>query len=110
MSRAVLRRATVPDMNTSETVTELDLANATGAEYESLAEQNERNLLAAGREVPVTDMPSFSIRMPQQLCDQVMRLAEQDERTWSWMMRRLVEEAVLARGVTPYRAPGLHLT
>ena len=54
-------------------------------------------------------MESFTLRMPPQLAEQISVLAQKDERTWSWMVRRLVEEGLASRGVEPYRAPGLHL-
>lgn len=55
-------------------------------------------------------MLSYSIRIPQQLALQISELAMKDDRTWSWMVRRILERGLEQFGVQPYRAPGMHLT
>lgn len=54
-------------------------------------------------------METFTVRLPNELAVQIQHAAVDDERTWSWMARRLIEDGLRARGVTPFRAKGLHL-
>jgi len=44
---------------------------------------------------------SLTIRIDEEMNSQIRKIAESDERTMGWMARKLIAEALHARGVKP---------